>query len=134
MPKLHYTVLIVGAGTGGIMTAAQLRRARRDLDIAIIDSAEWHAYQAAWTLVGAGTYDFNKTRRRTASLIPRGVDWIRDRVVSVNPEANSVDKQAHPLRSAFRFDANRFGSEGTAFPMDGHARHAPSRSQSRRAI
>lgn len=91
MPRQHYSVLIVGAGTGGIMTAAQLRRARPNLDVAIIDPAEWHAYQAAWTLVGAGTYDFDKTRRRTSALIPKGVDWIQDRVVSVDPEAHRVE-------------------------------------------
>ena len=49
-------VLIVGGGTGGIMTAAQLLKARPQLQIALIEPSETHYYQPAWTLVGAGTF------------------------------------------------------------------------------
>lgn len=47
----------------------------KKLDIAIVDPAEKHYYQAAWTLVGAGTYDFKNTEREMAGLIPSGVKW-----------------------------------------------------------
>ena len=51
--KTHYQIVIVGSGTGGIMTASQLRRKNKNLDIVIIDPSETHYYQPAWTLVGA---------------------------------------------------------------------------------
>ena len=57
----HYNVVVIGAGTGGIMTAAQIKNQKRDASIAIIDPAETHYYQPAWTLVGAGAYDYEKT-------------------------------------------------------------------------
>ena len=47
-------IVIIGGGTAGIMTATQLLKKNASLDIAIIDPAETHYYQPAWTLVGAG--------------------------------------------------------------------------------
>lgn len=38
----HYQVVIVGGGTGGIMTAAQLRRKNRKLRIALIEPNTVH--------------------------------------------------------------------------------------------
>lgn len=87
----HYNVVIIGAGTGGIMTAAQLKNKKKDLRIAILDPADTHWYQPAWTLVGAGTFDYKKTARPMASVIPAGVDWIQDAVTEIHPDKNSVD-------------------------------------------
>jgi len=90
MKDNKYQIVIVGAGTGGIMTAAQLLRKDRKLDIVIIDPSEVHIYQPAFTLVGGGTYNFEKTKRSTASIIPKGVIWIKDKVISLDPETNSL--------------------------------------------
>ena len=60
--KSHYNVLVIGAGTAGIMVAAQLKK-KGISSIGIIDPAKTHYYQPAWTLVGAGTYDFKKIAR-----------------------------------------------------------------------
>lgn len=60
--KDKYQIVIVGAGTGGIMTAAQLLRKDKNLEIAIIDPSETHVYQPAWTLVGGGAFNFEKTK------------------------------------------------------------------------
>ena len=92
--KTHYQVLIIGAGTGGIMTAAQLRRKDKKISMAIMDPSENHAYQPAWTLVGAGVYDYKKTIRKQAPLIPQGVDWIRDFAESFDPENNTVNTRS----------------------------------------
>ena len=88
--KDKYQIVIVGAGTGGIMTAAQLLRKDKNLEIAIIDPSEIHVYQPAWTLVGGGTFDFAKTKRPTSSIIPKGATWIKDKVVLLDPETNSI--------------------------------------------
>ncbi|MBD3725280.1 MAG: NAD(P)/FAD-dependent oxidoreductase, partial [Flavobacteriaceae bacterium] len=87
---MKHQIIIVGGGTGGIMTAAQLLRKNKNLDIAIIEPSENHYYQPAWTLVGAGTFDFSKTKKATASIIPKGVKWIKDKVVSLEPENNQL--------------------------------------------
>ncbi|MHC5202149.1 NAD(P)/FAD-dependent oxidoreductase [Myroides sp. LJL119] len=88
--KTHYSIIIIGAGTAGIMTGAQLKKKDSHLDIAIIDSAEKHYYQPAWTLVGAGAYKMQKTIKYTKDLIPPGVVWIKDMVSAIQGESNSV--------------------------------------------
>ena len=85
-----FEILIVGAGTGGLMTAARTCKLDKSLSIGIIDPADTHYYQPAWTLVGAGTFDYQKTARPMADLIPEGVTWINDAVDTFDPENNSV--------------------------------------------
>ncbi|WP_304145237.1 FAD/NAD(P)-binding oxidoreductase [Mesoflavibacter zeaxanthinifaciens] len=89
--KSHYQILVIGGGTGGIMTAANLLTKNKSLDIGIIEPADWHYYQPAWTLVGAGTYDFDKTKRPMSSVMPSGADWIKDYATAFKPEENTVE-------------------------------------------
>ena len=88
--KSHYQILIIGGGTAGIMTAAQLTRKDKRFKIGLIEPSDTHYYQPAWTLVGAGTYDYRKTAKPMSSLIPSGVDWIKDYATGFEPENNSV--------------------------------------------
>jgi len=89
----EYKVVVVGAGTAGIMTAAQLLKKDPKLSLAIIDPAETHYYQPAWTLVGGGTYSFKDTAKPMKELIPQGADWIQDYAIGFNPEDHTVDTQ-----------------------------------------
>ena len=88
--KSHYQILIIGGGTAGIMTAAQLIRGDKNLEIAIVEPSDTHYYQPAWTLVGAGTYDYKKTARLMESLIPKGVTWVKDYATGFDPENNKI--------------------------------------------
>jgi sulfide:quinone oxidoreductase len=86
----HYQVLIIGGGNAGISVAAQLRLRIKNLQIAVIEPSEKHYYQPAWTLVGGGVFDAEKTVRPEASVMPKGVEWIRQTVTGILPEQNSV--------------------------------------------
>ncbi len=86
----RHDVLIIGGGAGGTAVASRLRRARCDLDVAVIDPAKYHYYQPAWTLVGAGEYRIERTRRELASLLPRGVQHVVASVAAVDAEAREV--------------------------------------------
>ncbi len=92
MAARHHQILIVGGGAAGITVAARLRKAEHEipLDIAIVDPAEAHYYQAAFTLVGGGAFELADTRRNEADIIPPDVTWIKDAVASFSPDANSV--------------------------------------------
>lgn len=90
MKKNHYQILIIGAGTAGITVAAQLKLKNKKLDIALVDPADKHYYQAAWTLVGAGTYNFKDTQRNMKDLIPPSVSWIQEHVAGMQPEENQI--------------------------------------------
>ncbi|MGB1032683.1 MAG: NAD(P)/FAD-dependent oxidoreductase [Flavobacteriales bacterium] len=83
-------VLIIGGGTGGIMIATQLLK-KGNVNIAVIEPAKYHYYQPAWTLVGADTYDFQKTKKNMADVMPSGVNWIKEYATKFDPENNSVE-------------------------------------------
>lgn len=86
----HYNILIIGGGTAGITVAAQLRRKDKSLNIGLVEPSEKHYYQPAWTLVGAGTFDFKKTERNEKDYIPEGVHWVKDFAESFDPGKNTV--------------------------------------------
>jgi sulfide:quinone oxidoreductase len=85
-----YDVLIVGGGAAGIATATSLRKRSPSLSIAIIDPAQEHYYQPGWTMVGAGVFSAEQTRRTQASVMPHGVTWLQQAVSSFQPEHNQV--------------------------------------------
>jgi sulfide:quinone oxidoreductase len=88
----HHQVLIVGGGAAGITVAAELRRQDHAdaLEIAIIEPSDVHYYQPAFTLVGAGAYNFADTCKPERTLIPAGVRWIKDAAAAFAPENNTV--------------------------------------------
>ena len=88
MPK--FEVIIVGGGNAGISVAARLLRKNSKLNIAIIEPSDKHYYQPAWTLVGGGIFNINKTIRAESSVIPKNATWLQESVASFKPEENSV--------------------------------------------
>ncbi len=96
-----YQLAIIGGGTAGIMVAAQILKQRKNLKVVLIEPSDKHYYQPAYTLVGAGTYDFEKTIRNTADFIPKGCDWVKDYVTAIHPESNSLDTQQS---GSFQYD------------------------------
>lgn len=89
-PTQTHDVVIIGAGSGGIATAASLLKRENDLDIALIDVSEAHYYQPGWTMVGGGVFSAESTRRTTESVIPRGCHWYRSAAERVDPEKQLV--------------------------------------------
>ncbi len=85
-------IVIVGGGTAGITTAANLVReaAGTSVDITLVEPSDTHYYQPAFTLVGAGAFKFADTRRSEAKLIPPHVEWVKERVTGFEPEQNRV--------------------------------------------
>lgn len=82
-------LVIVGGGTGGIMTAARMVK-ESGYHVTVIEPAEYHYYQPAWTLVGANTYDYEKTKRKMSDVMPSGVTWIKEFAEKVDPENNQI--------------------------------------------
>ena len=89
-------IVIVGAGAAGIAAASSLLARKSDLDIVIIDPADTHYYQPGWTMVGGGIFDAPSTARPIASLIPRGVRWVKAAVAAFEPENNAVVLEGCP--------------------------------------
>jgi sulfide:quinone oxidoreductase len=95
----HHHVLIVGGGAAGITVAARLKRLRPGLDVALLEPSSDHYYQPGWTLVGAGVFSLEQTRRPEASLVPDGVTWIREGAALFDPAQNSVTTTAGQMLS-----------------------------------
>jgi sulfide:quinone oxidoreductase len=85
----RHRILVVGGGTAGISVSARLANAG-ERDVAVIEPSEVHYYQPLWTLVGAGCAKAEQTVRPELSVMPKGVTWIKDRAVEVEPESNVV--------------------------------------------
>jgi len=84
---MHHKVLLVGGGSAGISVAARLRRAKVD-DIGVIEPSDKHYYQPLWTLVGGGCAPAAESERSEASVMPKGVAWIKDSAETIDPDNN----------------------------------------------
>ncbi len=91
--KVRRRIVIIGGGTAGIIAASLLHRAGQD-DIAILEPSEQHFYQPIWTLVGAGVVAKEISARSEARYIPKGVQWIQERAVEIDPEGQRVKTDA----------------------------------------
>ncbi|NAT03976.1 pyridine nucleotide-disulfide oxidoreductase, partial [Pseudomonas syringae pv. actinidiae] len=88
--NLNCQILIVGGGAAGIATAASLLARDASLQITLVDPADTHYYQPGWTMVGAGIFEPQSTARSMASLIPKGVQWIKAAVATFEPQDNAL--------------------------------------------
>ncbi|GAB2613796.1 FAD/NAD(P)-binding oxidoreductase [Emticicia sediminis] len=95
--KNHHQIIIIGGGNAGISVAAQLFRKNSKLDIAIIDPSEKHYYQPAWTLVGSGVFDIEKTERNEADVMPKKTVWIKEsvQIFNLDVQAITTDKDTY---------------------------------------
>ncbi len=88
--KDHYQILVIGGGTGGLTVAARLLDRPNPPEVAILEPSDKHYYQPLWTLVGGGVFPREESMRREADFIPAGATWLKDAVVEIDPDGNSV--------------------------------------------
>lgn len=63
LPVVKHDVVVVGGGTAGLSVSHQLRRAIKNLDVAIVEPSSKHYYQPGWTMVGGGIFNKRDTQR-----------------------------------------------------------------------
>jgi sulfide:quinone oxidoreductase len=87
------TILILGAGAGGTIMANMLRKELSEAEwrIIIIDRDERHYYQPGYLFIPFGVYSEQDVLKPKKEFIPRGVDFIVDEIVKVDPEERRVE-------------------------------------------
>jgi sulfide:quinone oxidoreductase len=83
-------IVIVGGGSAGITVAAQLTNKLSNPDITLIAPNDIHLYQPGQTLVAGNVWSVDQLGEKTKDYIPSGTKWIKDKVVSYNPDAKEV--------------------------------------------
>lgn len=90
MREQKYKIVIVGGGTAGITVAAKIAGKFSKGEIAIIEPSSKHYYQPLWTLVGGGAVRKESTEREEQDYIPKGTEWIKEKVTDFHPDQNYV--------------------------------------------
>lgn len=84
-------ILIVGGGLGGIATAAKLTHMLSNPDITVIEpNPKSVSYQPGQTLIAGGVWQKSDIEYKTEDFVPKGVKFIKDSVVSFDPNNNKV--------------------------------------------
>ncbi|MDA8139462.1 MAG: FAD/NAD(P)-binding oxidoreductase [Desulfobacteraceae bacterium] len=85
-------IVILGSGAGGTMVAAKLHKelSANDWQITIIDNDEMHHYQPGWLFIPFGIYTAADCMKPKRDFIPKGVNFILDEVIGVNPDKREV--------------------------------------------
>ncbi|PTY35972.1 pyridine nucleotide-disulfide oxidoreductase [Saccharospirillum sp. MSK14-1] len=86
----HYQIVIAGGGAAGIAVAASLKQRQASLRIAVVEPNQTHVYQPGQTLVGRGVMRLKQLQRSTVSLLPKGVDWVQQRVAAFEPDQRQI--------------------------------------------
>lgn len=81
-------VVIIGAGTTGIMLANRL--VTSDHDVTIIDPATEHYYQPGFLFVPFGRYKMSQLHKPIKKLLQKGITHRQDKVMAIHAEEKSL--------------------------------------------
>lgn len=82
-------VVIIGAGTAGVMVANILSK-KHDIMVTVIDPAEFHYYQPGFLLYPFNRHSFNEIHKPTASLLNSKVLLLQQAVTAITPQEKTV--------------------------------------------
>ncbi len=83
-------IVVVGGGAGGLMATVRLSKAAPNAKITLIAPNEIHLYQPGQVFMAAGLYQESDIQRNNADFVPDSVNWVKDEVVTFDPDNNKV--------------------------------------------
>lgn len=85
-------IVVLGSGAGGTIVANKLQHRMGDngWQVTIIDRDEFHHYQPGWLFIPFGVYTAQDCIKPKRDFIPKGVEFVLDDVVTVDPDKRSV--------------------------------------------
>lgn len=88
------TILILGGGVGGVVTANKLRRQLPDEHrIILIDRQAKHIYNASFLWLMLGWREPEQIQASLEKLIHQGIDYIQANIQAIDPETRKVNTQ-----------------------------------------
>lgn len=99
--KTKARIVIAGGGAAGLTAANRLAAALDGASITVIDPRKEHWYQPGFTMVAAGIKPQNYTVSDTGSYIPKGAEWVAEKVAEIDPEGKKVVSESG---KAFPYD------------------------------
>jgi sulfide:quinone oxidoreductase len=85
----HHQVIVIGGGNAGLSVAGRLRRSGVR-DVAVVEPRGTHIFQPLQSHIAGGRARASEATRPQAQAMPRGVEWIRDSVSSLDPASHSI--------------------------------------------
>ena len=88
-------IVILGAGAGGTMVAANLRREldEGEWEITVIDKNEQHHFQSGYLFIPFGIYSSDDVLKPKRDFIPTGVDFVVDNVTKIDTEQRKLETE-----------------------------------------
>lgn len=88
-------IVILGAGTGGTMSAHHLRRrlSNKEWDITVIDKSETHYYQPGFLFIPYRFYGYNDlsaVTKPTRGLLPHHVNYVNAGITLIDTTNNTI--------------------------------------------
>jgi sulfide:quinone oxidoreductase len=83
-------IVILGAGTGGTLTANRLRKALADVTITVVDENDRHIYQPGLLFVPFGMAEPDDIVRPRGKQLHKGIDYHRSAIDHVDIETQQV--------------------------------------------
>lgn len=85
------TVVVLGGGTGGLVTAVQLKKKMGKLTrVILIDKSPNHVYSPSFLWLMLGKRSARQIQRPLAKLGRKGIEFVCDEIVKINVESKIV--------------------------------------------
>ncbi|RMD52467.1 MAG: NAD(P)/FAD-dependent oxidoreductase [Nitrospirae bacterium] len=90
-------ILILGAGSAGVMCANRFRRefTKEEVEITVVEKNDKHYYQPAYSLVVWDLEEPENIVRPVKGLLHEGINLIMDEALEINPKENKVKTAKH---------------------------------------
>ncbi len=114
-------VLILGGGSGGLVTANKVKRLLgNQVEVTLVDKNPYHEFKPAYPWVAFGMREPEQVRRPLNNLEKRGIQYLQAEVRALDPENNRVETSAGEL--SYDYLVISLGAERMPSPApDGYA-------------
>lgn len=101
--KTSARIVIAGGGAAGLTAANKLAAQLSGATVIMVDRRKEHYYQPGFALVAAGIKPLDYTVSQTSSYVPKGVEWINEAVVEIEPVGDKVVTDSGKSQSYDRY-------------------------------